>query len=117
MTLLKSFLLQIAAGVLGFFVADHFLQEVTIETTEYLFYAGISLGVINFFIRPVLRIVTLPLRILTLGLFTFVINIFIVWFVKAIYQPVAIEGLTALIYTTLIIWVLEFVTYEFSKSK
>ncbi len=115
MSLFKSFLLQIAVGVLGFYLADYFLEEVQIESVRILFYAGGALGIINFFIRPIIRIITFPLRLLTLGLFTFFINIAIVWFTQALFTQVSIEGLTALLYTTLIIWVLEFIIHSFSK--
>jgi len=115
MKLLKNFLLQLAVGVLGFYLADHFISEVTLESTETLFYAGITIGIINFFIRPIIKLITFPLRLLTLGLFTFFINIGIVWFTKALFEGVEIEGFIALLYTTIIIWIMEFITHTFSK--
>jgi putative membrane protein len=115
MSLFKRFLLQIAVGVLGLYLADYFLVEVTITEPLFLLYGGVTLGVINFFIRPVLRLITLPLRILTLGLFTFFINAAIVWFTQAAFLEITIEGFTALIYTTIIVWILEFLIYNFSK--
>ncbi len=107
--------MQIAVGVLGFYLADYFLKEVTFEDVSFLFYAGIALGVVNFFIRPLLRIITFPLRILTLGLFTFIINIAIVWVVQAMFTEVVVGSLIALLYTTLIIWALEFILHIFTK--
>ncbi len=116
MSFLKNFLLQIAVGVLGFFIADYFLEGVFIEDTRHLFYVGISLGLINFFIRPLLNLLTLPFRILTLGLFSFLINIAIVWLAQAMFTEVIIEGLATIVYVTLIIWILEFVTSTFKKT-
>ena len=112
MSLFKGFLLQAAVGVLGFYLADYFLEEVVVEGTVFLFYAGVTLGTVNFFIRPLLRLITFPLRLLTLGLFTFVINIAIVWVVQAMFIEVAIGNLTALLYTTLIVWILEFILHS-----
>jgi putative membrane protein len=43
---------------------------------------ALALGLVNTFIRPVLLILTLPVNILTLGLFTFVINGFNFWIVS-----------------------------------
>ena len=40
---------------------------------------ALVLGILNAFIKPVLIILTLPINILTLGLFTFVINAFLIW--------------------------------------
>ncbi len=115
MSLFKGFLLQIAVGVLGFYLADYFLEQVVVKNTAFLFYAGVTLGSINFFIRPFLRLITFPLRLLTLGLFTFIINIAIVWVVQAMFPEVAIGNLIALLYATLIIWVLEFILHSFTK--
>jgi len=114
MSLLKKFLLHIAVGVLGFFLAEYFL-DITIKDPYSLFYAGLVLGVINFFIRPVICLVTFPLRLLTLGLFTFIINISIVWFVQAIFPEIIIDGFSNLIYTTLIVWMLEVFLHGFSR--
>ena len=115
MSLFKRLFLQIGVGVLGFFLADYFIEEVSLHTLEALFAAGLTLGIINFFVRPIIKLITFPLRLLTLGLFTFFINIAIVWFTKALFYTVEIEGLTALLYTTIIIWLLELITHSFSK--
>jgi putative membrane protein len=112
----KKYLLHIIVGIAGFFLADYFLDTVTIEDNNFLLIAGITLGSINFFIRPLIKFITLPLRIITLGLFSFFINIAIVWFVQAVFQEVQVVGFLALLYTVLIIWVLEVVT-NFSIKK
>lgn len=49
--------------------------------------AGLVLGLVNTFIRPVLLVLTLPINFLTLGLFTLVVNALVLWIVA---------GLTAL---------------------
>jgi putative membrane protein len=116
MSFFKRFLLQIGIGVIGFYLANYFLTEVSIENTKTLFYAGSALGIVNFFVRPVLRLITLPLRILTLGVFTFLINIFILWFVGALFPEITIVGFIGLLYATLIIWILEFVLHVFTKT-
>ncbi len=115
MSLSKKLLLQLAVGILGLYLADYFLIEVSILETKFLFYGGITLGLVNFFIRPLLRIITFPLRLLTLGLFTFLINIAIVWFAQAMFLEISIAGFAALFYTTVIVWLLEFIIYNFSK--
>ena len=44
-----------------------------------LFWAAIVLGLVNSFIRPVLWLLTLPLTVLTFGLFALVVNAFTLW--------------------------------------
>ena len=69
-----------------------------------LLFAGFILGLINFFIKPILKLVTLPLRILTLGLFSLVINMAMVWLVDIFFTELIITGVVPLFWTSLIIW-------------
>jgi putative membrane protein len=60
------------------------------------FYAALItalvLGLVNALIRPVVLLLTLPVNILTLGLFTFVINAFLFWFVATIVKGFEVSG-------------------------
>jgi len=61
---------------------------------------AVVLGIINITIRPLLVIITLPVNILTLGLFTFVINALLVLLVSTIVKGFAVNGfLTALLFS------------------
>lgn len=81
-------LLVVEAVVPGFVLSN--LQSATI--------AAIVIGVTNTFIRPVLQIIALPISILTLGLFAFVINVLLLMGVAAIVPGFEIDGfLTAAI--------------------
>ncbi len=97
---------QIVVGIIGFFLADRFIEGVVIDPPMMIISAGIILGIINFFVKPILNLITFPLRVITLGLFTFVINIAIVWFVQAIFLEISIDLFLPLLYTTIIVWVL-----------
>jgi len=54
--------------------------------------AGLVLALINAVVRPVLKILTLPLTLLTLGLFLFVLNAFCLWLTSAIAPGFDIAG-------------------------
>ncbi len=113
--MIKKYLLRIAIAFVGFFIADYFLKGVDILNLKYTLIIGVTLGTINFFIRPLINIATFPLRVLTLGLFSFFVNIAIIWFVKAMFQEIEIEGFLTLVYTTLIILTLEFTASATTK--
>lgn len=53
---------------------------------------ALILGLINVVLKPILVILTLPVNILTLGLFTLVINAFLFWFVASFVQGFAVAG-------------------------
>jgi putative membrane protein len=57
--------------------------------------AAFVLGVLNTFIKPILLILTLPLNILTLGLLTFIINGFILYFTAGLVVGFRIAGFGA----------------------
>jgi putative membrane protein len=54
--------------------------------------AALVLGLVNAVIRPILILLTLPINILTLGLFTFVINALLFWFVAEIIKGFTVSG-------------------------
>jgi len=55
--------------------------------------AALILGLVNAFVRPIVFIFTLPLTIITLGLFLFVINAFMLWFVGVLTPGFIVTGL------------------------
>lgn len=59
-------------------VAAYLLPGVEISSFTAALVAAVVLGVINAFLKPVLLILTLPINVITLGLFTFVINALVI---------------------------------------
>jgi len=118
-TTMNRLILQIIAGILGIFLATKFVPGVSlgvipgqsslfgIEFTaswQILLLVGSALGLINFFIKPVLKMITLPLRILTFGLFSLVINMVMVWTVDILFPELVIQGIIPLFWLSIIIW-------------
>ena len=54
--------------------------------------AAVVLGLLNVLVKPVLILLTLPVTIVTLGLFLFVINALVFWFVGSILSGFRVEG-------------------------
>ena len=75
-----------------FLVAAYFLPGIHVESFWTALFAVVVLSIVNLFIKPILIIVTLPINILTLGLFTFVINALMIWLVSAIVPGFVIDG-------------------------
>ena len=93
--------LIITAGII---IAAHLFHGVTLDGYQTAFIAAALLGVFNATIRPLLRILTLPLNILTLGLFTFVINGVLLWLVSVIISGFHIAGIFPSLAGALLIW-------------
>ena len=103
---LRKLLFQIIAGIAAIWLASQLVNGIELETTKTLYLAGSILGLINFFIKPILKLITLPLRIITFGFFTLVINIGIIWLIKIIFPHLIIDGLIPLLWTTVIVWMI-----------
>jgi putative membrane protein len=97
------FILRALAAALGFWIASRLVHGVHVYGVASLLLAGLLLGVFNALIRPILTILTLPLTILTLGLFLFVVNGLTVWLVTVFIHGVRIGGLWPAILTSVII--------------
>jgi putative membrane protein len=65
--------------------------------------AACILGVVNTVIRPVVLVLTLPINLLTLGLFTLVINAFMLMLVSALVSGFVIESFPAAFFGALVI--------------
>ncbi len=66
--------------------------------------AALILGLLNAIIRPILIVLTLPVNIVTLGLFTFVINGAIVWFMTTFVKGVSVDGFLPALAVGILIW-------------
>ncbi|MEO8004998.1 MAG: phage holin family protein [Betaproteobacteria bacterium] len=68
------FLIFWGVNTLSLWVADDLFDGISFTTTQSLLIAGLMLGLVNTFLKPVLLILTLPLSIVTLGFFVLVLN-------------------------------------------
>jgi putative membrane protein len=73
---MSGFLIRLAIGAFGLWVAELLLDGISIDGRVALLFAAFLLGVVNAVVRPVFVLLTLPLTLLTLGLFLLVINAF-----------------------------------------
>jgi len=113
---------HIVGGILGIFLAVRFVPGVSLKVLpdssflgfritqfwQILFLIGGILGLINFFIKPILDKITLPLKILTLGLFSLILNMVIIKFLDILFLEFKILGLIPLFWATVIVWLINF---------
>lgn len=71
---MKGFLIRLLLTALGLWLAASIVPGMTITGTGALLVSALLLGLVNAVIRPIILILTLPLTILTLGLFVLVVN-------------------------------------------
>src|SRR5437764_13551534 len=76
----------------------YLMSSIQVDSFATALIAALVLGLINAFIRPILVLLTLPATVLTLGLFIFVINGLLFWFVGSFVQGLHIAGFWSAIF-------------------
>lgn len=77
---------------------------------------ALVLGIVNAIIRPIVVILTLPINILTLGLFTLVINALMILLVSKLIKGFNIDGFWPAFWGALILWVMSWLTNALTKK-
>ncbi len=104
-----GFLLRWSMNLLALVVASQIISGVRIQSIGMAVLAAGILGIVNAIIRPVVLILTLPINLLTLGLFTLVINAFMLKLVAGLAPGFTIESFGAAFWGALVISVVSWV--------
>lgn len=97
-------IIQILVNAIAIFVAAKVVPGISFtgdNTT--LLMAGFLMGLINFFIKPILKLISLPFILVTLGLFTIVINIVLLELLAYLVPEFKIDGLVAAFWGVVVI--------------
>ena len=78
--------------------------------------AALILGIVNAIVRPILVILSLPLEIITLGLFTLVINALLFWFVGALHVGLDVDGFWPAFWGAIVMWIVSWVLSAFTAQ-
>jgi len=97
------FLLRLLLNGIAIVVAAYVVPGVIVRGPEAALLAGVILGLVNAFIRPVLKFLAFPITILTLGLFTLVINAACFALTALLVDGFAIEGVMPAIVGALLV--------------
>lgn len=100
---MAGFLIRCLVSALGLWLASLLISGITVTGTGVLLAAGLLLGIVNAFIRPIMIILTLPFTIITLGLFLFVVNAMMLGLVAWFLAGFAISGFWAALGGSIII--------------
>lgn len=94
-----KFLINTLATTIAVFVVAQILPGVFLEDVTSAFIVAIVLGVLNTFVKPFIKILTLPINILTLGLFSMLVNIALLYLTDYL-----VKGLTLSSFLTVILF-------------
>jgi putative membrane protein len=98
-------------------LASHVVSGIEVHGFWSAFFAAAILGILNAFFRPILIILTLPLNILTLGLFTFVINAFLLKMVSGVISGFEVHGFWPAVLGSLVISIVSWLLSSFVNER
>jgi putative membrane protein len=90
-----GFLIRVVLNTLAILLAGAAIPGIEVESVTAALCAGLLLGLVNAFVRPLLLVLTLPITLVTLGLFLLVLNALCFWMVAAIIKGIHVEGFWA----------------------
>jgi putative membrane protein len=98
-------------------VASYLLEGIHVSGFFPAFFAAALLGILNALFRPVLILLTLPINILSLGLFTFVINALMLVMVSGIISGFEVHGFWTAVFGSLIISIISWLLNSFISDR
>jgi len=98
-----GFIFRAVIAALGLWLATVWVSGIYIDSAGTLVLAGVLLGVVNAFVRPVAVLLTFPFTILTLGLFLLVINAAMLGLVALLLPGFRIDGFGTALLAALIV--------------
>ena len=100
---MQGILIRTVIAMLGLFLASKILPGVNIVGTGSFVLAALLLGLVNAVVRPIALVLTLPLTIITLGLFLFVLNAAMFGLVAALLDNFTVAGFWSAVFGAIIV--------------
>lgn len=107
-----NLILKVLIGALALLITAYFIPGIVVESLYVAVIAAIILGLINLIVRPILFVLTLPVTILTLGLFTFVLNALLFWFAASFIEGFYVSGFLAALLGSILVSIINTVGYQ-----
>mgnify|MGYP001099745605 CR=1 FL=1 len=98
-------------------IASYLIGGIEVKGFFSAFFAAAILGVLNVFFKPILLILTLPINILTLGLFTFIINAVILKMASGVISGFQVHGFWSAIFGALVISLVNWLLTSFINEQ
>ena len=101
---MKGFLFHLIAVSVAVGVAAKIIPGVVVGSWSAALFAAFAIGIVNAIVRPILRLLTLPLTIVTLGIFYFVLNAICFALAAALVPGFSVDNLGAAFMGSVVVW-------------
>lgn len=99
----------------GIWLTAYFVPGIAISGVVTALIAGACLGFINLIIKPILKLITLPINLLTLGLFSIVLNGLLFWALSAVIPGVVITTFMAAVIGSIVVAIINWIGTKILK--
>jgi len=113
---MKHFLVRLVINALSIFIVVHIVKGIEVSNTMIVLVIALVLGIINAFLRPLIILITLPINILTLGVFTLFINGAIFYLVSKIVSGFVITGFWPAFWGYILFSIISFLLSQLADS-
>lgn len=114
---MKGIILRWLVLTLAIVIAAYIFPGIHVRSFGSAILSALVLGILNAFFRPILIILTLPINILTLGLFTFVINAFLLMMTSGVIGGLIVSGFGSALLGSLIISIVSWLLSSFINDR
>lgn len=114
---MMGFLIRWLILTIAIIAASYLLEGIHISGFFSAFFAAAALGILNALFRPILILLTLPINILTLGLFTFIINALMLKMASGVIPGFEVHGFWTAVFGSLIISVVSSLLNSFISDR
>lgn len=104
---------KVLVSALALLIAAYVVPDITVDNIYIAIIAAVILGLLNLVVRPILIILTLPITIVTLGLFILIINTALFLFVASFIEGFTVNGFWAGLIGSLIVTVVSTIGNKF----
>ena len=104
-------LLHILATAAALLLISQFVPGITVDNFYTALIVAILWGIISLTIRPLINLLTLPINLITFGLFSFVINALLFWFLASFVEGFAVAGFIPALVGSLILSVISWIVH------
>ncbi|MGA3113340.1 MAG: phage holin family protein [Syntrophobacteraceae bacterium] len=114
---MKGLLIRWLLLTISIILTSYLVDGIYVASFSSALFAALVLGILNALFRPILIVITLPINILTLGLFTFVINALLLKMVSGVVSGFYVHGFWSAVFGSLIISIVSWLLSSFVNER
>lgn len=88
---------------LAVLAADYLVAGIHVDTITTALIAGAALTIVQIIVKPIVKVLTIPITIITLGLFLLILNALFFWFVSGMVPGMRVDSFTAAFFGSLVV--------------